>query len=148
MTEPAFVHEMDLRATPERLWRALTDGRVTRRYWFDRRIESTWAPGSPVRFHDGDGDVVTDSGVVLAYEPPRRLSYSFRHELADDAADQPYTRVTFTLTPSADDRVRLRLVHDRLSGPDEVEGWRAGWTPILDHLREFVESGDKAGATG
>ncbi|WFE36403.1 SRPBCC domain-containing protein [Micromonospora sp. WMMD975] len=148
MTEPAFVHEMDLRTTPERLWRALTDGRVTRRYWFDRRIESNWTPGSPVRFYDGDGDTVTDTGVVTVHEPPRLLSYTFRHELGEGAADGPYTRVSFTLMPLAGDRVRLRLVHDRLSGPDEVEGWRAGWTPILDNLREFVESGDKAGTTG
>ncbi|WP_320066140.1 SRPBCC domain-containing protein [Micromonospora sp. RTGN7] len=148
MTAPAFVHEMDLATTPERLWRALTDGGVTRRYWFDRRIESTWAPGSPVRFHDGDGATVTDTGTVLAYEPARRLSYSFRHELQEGAAQRPYTRVTFGLTPLANERVRLRLVHDQLSGPDEVDGWREGWTPILANLREFLESGDKAAVTG
>lgn len=148
MADPAFVHEMELSADPERLWRALTDGQVTRRFWFDRRIESTWSPGSPVRFHDGDSDTVTDTGVVLTYDPPRQLSYTFRHELREDPARHPFTRVTFTLTPLPEGRVRLRLVHDRLSGPDEVEGWRAGWTPILTNLREFVESGEKARATG
>ncbi|SBT43052.1 SRPBCC domain-containing protein [Micromonospora auratinigra] len=148
MTDPAFVHEMDLPTTPERLWRALTDGRVTRRYWFDRRIESSWSPGAPVRFHDGDADTVTDTGVVLTYDPPRELSYTFRHELAEGAADQPFTRVTFTLTPRPGDRVRLRLVHDRLSGPEEVEGWRKGWTPILDNLREFVAGDARATTTG
>ncbi|GAA2704338.1 SRPBCC domain-containing protein [Micromonospora olivasterospora] len=144
MTDPAFVHEMDLAANPDRLWRALTDGRLTRRYWFDRRIDSTWVPGAPLRFYDGASDDVTDTGTVLECDPPRRLSYSFRYELQEGAADRPYTRVTFELLPLPGDRVRLRLVHDRLSGPEEVDGWREGWTPILRNLREFVEAGDRA----
>ena len=54
MGEPEFVYETDVKTTPEKLWAALTDGEITRRYWFDRRIESDWRPGSPVRFYDGD----------------------------------------------------------------------------------------------
>jgi len=31
--------------------------------------------------------------------------------------------------------VRLRLVHDELADPNDVEGWRQGWTPILNNLK-------------
>jgi uncharacterized protein YndB with AHSA1/START domain len=44
----AFVYETDINTTPDKLWQALTRGEITRRYWFDRRIESDWAVGSPV----------------------------------------------------------------------------------------------------
>jgi len=135
------VYETDINTTPERLWAALTSGELTRRYWFDRRIESDWTQGSPVRFYDGGSDVVTDTGVVLECDPPRRLVYSFRPEPdgQDAGQDQPFTRVAFDLEPVDGGRVRFRLVHDRLESPDDVGAWRKGWSPILASLQDFLE---------
>lgn len=149
MAEPAFVYENEIATTPERLWEALTTGELTRQYWFDRRIESDWRIGSPVRFYDGASENVTDTGQVLEADPPHRLSYTFRYEetTSDGVGDQgqrapderPFTRVTFELTPLADGRVRLRLVHDQLEHPEDVEVWREGWSPILANLAGFLE---------
>jgi uncharacterized protein YndB with AHSA1/START domain len=138
MGEPEFVYETDIKTTPEKLWAALTNGDITRRYWFDRRIESDWAVGSPVLFYDGASDTVTDSGVVLECEPPRRLVYTFRQELEPDhPAYGHYTRVAFDLEP-IEQGVRMRLVHDSLRGLDDVEAWRQGWTPILTNLEAML----------
>lgn len=149
MAEPAFVYENDIATTPERLWAALTTGELTRQYWFDRRIESDWQVGSPVRFYDGASDKLTDSGQVLEADAPHRLSYTFRYEEQDGRGigdrsergpdERPFTRVTFEISPRDDGRVRLRLVHDRLEHPEDVEGWREGWTPILASLQVFLE---------
>ena len=141
MSEHAFVYQADIATTPERLWAALTSGELTRQYWFDRRIESDWAVGSPVLFYDGDTGIVTDTGTVLECDRPRRLVYSFQPQV--DAEGAPYTgestRVAFDLEPLANGRVRLRLVHDQLASPDDVGGWRQGWTPILANLQVFLE---------
>lgn len=141
MTEPAFVYQTIIATTPERLWAALTSGELTRQYWFDRRIESTWVAGDPVRFYDGASDVVTDSGAVLEAVPNRTLSYSFRQEAVALGGDEPgpATRVTFTLTPLEDGRVRLLLVHDELGTSGSVEDWSQGWGPILANLQAFAE---------
>ncbi len=130
--EPAFTHEATIAAPLERVWDALTSGTLTRAYWFDRRVESTWVVGAPVRFYDGDSDTVTDSGEVLECDPPRRLVYSFA------PGGYPASRVAFGLEPRSDG-TRLRLVHDRLANPGDVEGWRAGWTPILANLQAMLE---------
>lgn len=138
---PGFVYQTDIATTPERLWQALTSGEVTRRYWFDRRVDSDWAVGSPVRFYDGDSDVVTDTGVVLECDPPHRLVYTFTPEPAvtGNAAPATPSRVAFDLHTMPDGRVRLRLVHDRLADAAEIEGWRGGWTPILTNLAALME---------
>jgi uncharacterized protein YndB with AHSA1/START domain len=73
MDKHEFVFVTYIATTPERLWQALTQGELTRRYWCDRRVESDWHLGSAVRFYDGDGDAPTDDGEVLACEPNRRL---------------------------------------------------------------------------
>jgi uncharacterized protein YndB with AHSA1/START domain len=130
--EPAFTYETTIAAAPERLWDALTSGAMTRAYWFDRRVESVWVVGAPVRFYDGDSDTVTDSGEVLECDPPRRLVYSFA------PVGYPASRVASDLEPQPDG-TRLRLVHDRLADPGDVEGWREGWTPILTNLQAMLE---------
>lgn len=144
MTEPAFVYETDIATTPQRLWEALTSGELTRRYWFDRRVESDWAVGSPVRFYDGGSDVITDTGVVVEADPPKRLVYTFHQvEEGEDALAGPpegaSTRVAFDLEPLDDGRVRFRLVHDQLDSPEDIEGWSAGWAPILTNLQALLE---------
>jgi uncharacterized protein YndB with AHSA1/START domain len=133
MTDASFVYETTIATTPDRLWQALTSGDITRAYWFDRRIESAWTVGAPVRFFDGAGDVVTDTGEVLVCEPPRRLTYTFT-----PGTDGHRTRVSFDLEPVAGG-VRLRLVHDRLAAAEDVAGWRSGWTPILTNLAALLE---------
>jgi uncharacterized protein YndB with AHSA1/START domain len=132
--EPAFVYETTIGTTPERLWEALTSGEVTRAYWYDRRVESAWTVGSPVRFYDGDSDTVTDRGEVLEADPPRRLVYTFA------PVGYQSTRAAFDLEPTADG-VKLRLVHDLLADPSDLEGWRNGWTPIMTNLKVLLEGG-------
>ncbi len=141
MSKPEFVYVTYIATTPERLWSALTRGEFTKKYWYGRRIESDWQVGSPVRFFDGDSDVVTDDGIVLESDPPNRLAYTFHQVGADAQAPAPvHTRVTFSLQ-AHEGMVKLTLVHDELQSEEMIEGWREGWSPILSSLKTFLESG-------
>ena len=136
MTRPQFVYVSYINTTPQKLWDALTRGEFTQKYWFGRRIESDWHKGSPVRFYDGNTDVVTDDGVVLESDPPRRLSYTFRQV----GIEMQPTRVTFTID-TRDDLVKLTLVHDEMPDEAMAEAFREGWAPILSSLKTYLESG-------
>lgn len=151
MDRPEFVYVTYIATTPARLWEALTRGEFTRRYWYDRRIESEWRVGAPVRFFDGASNTVTDSGVVLEFDPPRRLVYTFRVEYEElkrhgvspadaQAISQRYSRVSFTLEPH-EALVKLTLVHDELPDEQAAKDFREGWAPILSSLKTFLESG-------
>lgn len=72
---------------------------------------------------------------MLECDEPKRLAYSFRQE----GVYEHYTRVAIDLEP-IDGGVRLRLVHDELADPGDVAGWRQGWTPIINNLKEFLHS--------
>ncbi|MHA7275311.1 SRPBCC domain-containing protein [Arthrobacter sp. Hz1] len=145
MTEPAFVHETEIATSPMRLWEALTDGDVTRRYWFGRRLESSWVPGSPVRFYDGSSEEVTHHGVVLEADEPTRLSYTFS-EVPDgedgltDPREDAASRVTVDLEKISGGGMLFRLVHDRLAAPSDVEKVSAEWSPILTNLQALLEN--------
>ena len=140
MGKPEFVYVTYIATTPERLWAALTQGEFTKTYWYGRRIESQWMVGAPVAFFDADSDTITDSGGVLASDPPRQLAYTFRTEFDAEARKQGYSRVSFTIEPF-EGMVKLTLVHDDLPSEEVAEGFREGWSPILSSLKTFLESG-------
>jgi len=141
MSKPECVYVIYIATTPERLWDALTRGEFTKIYWYGRRIESDWKVGSPLRFFDGDSDVITDSGEVLEFDPPRRLAYTFKVEFDPEAAKMGASRVTFSLEAHEEGMVKLTLVHDRLPDEETAAGFREGWAPILSSLKTYLETG-------
>jgi uncharacterized protein YndB with AHSA1/START domain len=141
MDRPDFVYATYIAASAQHVWEALTRGDFTRQYWFGRRIESEWAPGAPVYFWDGDTDVLTDRGEVLAYDPPRRLAYSFHVELYDELRSEAPSRVTFDIE-ALGDVVKLTITHDGFDeGSKTLDSISTGWPAILSSLKSLLESG-------
>ena len=75
--------EVDVRATPEQVWRALTDPEQTRAYYYGTEIISDWQPGS--RWTSESGDELYLEGELLEVDPPRRIVQTFHvcRELGD-----------------------------------------------------------------
>jgi uncharacterized protein YndB with AHSA1/START domain len=72
---PAFVSSVYIRATPEAIWRAITETDYTLRYYYGNSVESDWQPGSTYRMAIA-GDLQIEGEVVEA-DPPRRLVQTF-----------------------------------------------------------------------
>lgn len=139
MDDLAFTYVTYLRTTPETLWRALTDPDVTRRYWFDVRVESAWQVGSPVRLIGPDGKL-WDHGEVLECEPLRRLSYTWI-TVMPDLVGEPASRLTIDLEPVGPE-VKLALTHDGFEpGSKLYESVRMGWPALLSSLKSLLETG-------
>ena len=69
------IYEVQVAASAEEAWNALTDPQTVRRYYFDTAPRTTWEVGSPIEFVDDDGDAQI-TGTVLEFEPPTRLAMS------------------------------------------------------------------------
>jgi uncharacterized protein YndB with AHSA1/START domain len=52
--ESRLVYELFLRASPDKVWQALTDGDTTSRYFFGTRVKSSFQAGAPLVF-EGPG---------------------------------------------------------------------------------------------
>ena len=76
MSKPSHVYQAYIAAEPKEVWKAITDGDYTVRYFYGTRVESEWAEGSEVRYLGSDGSVVAD-GRVISIDPPHRLEYTF-----------------------------------------------------------------------
>lgn len=140
MTAPKHVYQVYIRTTPERLWQALTDPEMTRRYYFNSRIESDWKAGSPFEMRQADGRLDID-GEVLEADPPRRLVHTFNIRWNPENSDPP-SRVTWEIAPMGE-ACLLTLTHDAFETETatyrEVSG---GWSLILSGLKTLLETGE------
>jgi uncharacterized protein YndB with AHSA1/START domain len=140
MTRPSFVYVTYIATTIDRLYRALTSAEFTERYMFGRRVESTWEVGAPVRYTGRDGRL-SDSGVVLESDPPRRLVFTWRVEFDDALRAEGYSKVTFELEAQGGE-VRLTVIHDELREDSGVfRGISGGWPKAIASLKTLLETG-------
>jgi uncharacterized protein YndB with AHSA1/START domain len=140
MSAPQHVFQVYIRATPERLWQAITDPAMTSIYYFGSLIESDFKVGSPLRYKQADGSVDID-GEVLEVDPPRRLVHSFttRWEQNDD----PPTTVTWEITPMGSETCLLEMTHAGFTAENATyESVKGGWPMILSGLKTLVETGE------
>src|SRR5262245_23887911 len=140
MSKPEFVYVTYIETTPEKLFQALTDSEFSKKYWFGTELRSDWTVGSPFALvMDG---TVTDTGTVLEYDPPKRLSYSFHHEIREAARKEKPSRVTLVLEPYGK-VVKLTVTHDGFAPDTVVLGdISKGWPAILASLKSLLEKGN------
>jgi uncharacterized protein YndB with AHSA1/START domain len=139
MSKPEFVYVTYIETTPEKLWEALTSSEFSKRYWWDTSVVSDWKVGSP--FSLVLNDKTTDVGEILEADPPRRLSYTFRHILNEAARNERASRVTFVL--EAHGRlVKLTLTHQDFADNSVIlDGISKGWPAIMSSLKSMLETG-------
>ena len=142
----SFVYVTYIRATPERVWRALTEPEFTRQFWAGTWQESEWKVGAPWRFMIPDGRVA-DQGEVLEIEPHRRLVLSWRNEFKPELRAEGHSRLTYLLEPEGD-MVRLTVRHE-IDRPQSrlIEAVSGGWPLILASLKSLIETGESLAAT-
>ena len=142
MSKPKFVYVVYIASTAEQIWKALTDGEITKTYWWHHANVSDWRVGSEWKHQDhGDPSVVDIVGKVVECTPPRRLVYTWARP-ADEQDDSRHSRVSFDIEAQADGLVRLTVAHSDLErDPQMLEGVSGGWPRVLSNLKTLLETG-------
>jgi len=136
--KPQFIYVTYISTTPEKLWNALIDAEITKKYWWNHRNASDWKVGSAWKHQDYDDPARVDIvGKVVESKPPRRLVLTWAYP----ANEAKHSRVTFELEPLAD-CVRLTVTHDELEpGSEMLIGITRGWPGVLSNLKTLLETG-------
>ena len=133
---PRHVYEVYIAATPEQVWRALTESEFTKQYYYGNTVESDWKPGSRMVYRGADGEPSIECEVVEA-DPPRRLVHTFFFPGTDESP----SRCTWSIEARGSASL-LVLTHDEFDG--ETSTYRSvahGWVPILSGLKTLLETG-------
>jgi len=134
------LFEIYIKTTPERLWKAITDPELRRKYNFGVGVESDWKPGSHYTGISQLAPAPIVEGENLEVDPPRRLVQSFRALWSDDVKAQGTSRVTWEIEQIGDS-CRLTVLHDQLREDANPELY-GGWMMILSGLKTLLETGE------
>jgi len=137
----SFVYVTYIRSTPEKVFKAITEPDVARRYWGHENV-SDWQPGSTwEHVRANEERTVNVLGKVVEIVPSTRLviTWASPARAADPAA---YSRVRFDIEPY-EDMVRLTVTHDELEVDSAMaKGIQQGWPIVLSSLKSLLETGE------
>ena len=164
-TEPATttqVYRIYIKATPERVWEAITKPEWTERYLYESRVDYQLRPGGAYRAYPSEAmrthgaemgypipDVVAD-GEVLEADPPHKLVQTWRMLMDPTMAAEGFTRLTWEIEAAQSGVSKLTVIHDLtgapqigalVSGAMEDQGAGGGWSAILSELKTLLETG-------
>ncbi len=133
------VFEIYIKTTPERLWEAITNPEMRRKYTFGVAVTSDWTPGSRYKGGSPMSPTPIFEGENLEVDPPRRLVQSFNAMWSDDVRSEGTSRVTWEIE-QIEDSCRLTVTHDQLREGANAELY-GGWPMILSGLKTLLETG-------
>lgn len=156
------VYQVYIKATPQRIWDAITDPEWNGRYGYAAPGEFDLRPGGAYRSTPSDEmrsagaemgfpvpDVIVD-GEVVECDPPYKLVQTWRMLMDEATAKEGFTRLTYEISEGQDGVSRLTVTHDLtgapntaalVSGSRETEGAGGGWSWVLSDLKTLLETG-------
>ncbi len=135
------VLQVFIRTTPDQLWRALTDGNMTRQYYFESIVESSWQPGATYRNRNKEGqDMIR--GEVLEADPPHRLVTTFTPCFVPGWESFTPSKVVWEIEQTGP-ACKLTLTHSEIDMSQPAsDTFFNGWSQILSGLKTLLETGE------
>ncbi len=162
-TATAQVYRVWIKATPERIWAAITDPQWNARYGYAAPQFFDLKPGGSFRadanqgmkdFAAANGFEVPDTiidGEVLESDPPRKLVQTWRMLMDPATAAEPFTTLTYEIEDAKMQPgvCKLTVTHQLPGAPTtaamvagtEDSGAGGGWAWILSDLKTLLETG-------
>lgn len=141
MSNLQHVYEVFIRATPERIWEAITDGSLTRRYFYGTQVKSDWKVDSPILYDYPDGRVAAE-GKILEVDPPRRLVHTFSATWDEEVTPDAAHTVVWTIEPKGD---ACHVICEHYGFAGDTATWRSitgGLSLILNGMKTLLETGE------
>jgi uncharacterized protein YndB with AHSA1/START domain len=134
------IYQVFIKASPEKIWDAITQPDQTSRYFHGARITNT---AERHISYGPDGSTWGD-GPVLEFDPPRRLVHEWRSLYDEDLAAEQPSRVIWEIEPQAGGYCKLTVTHDRLEGAPKTAASVSGpgWMFVLSGLKTVLETGE------
>ena len=138
---PRYVSQIFIRATPEEVWRAITESEFTLRYYYDSTVESDWQTGSPYRYAIAGNEAIV--GTVLEADRPRRLVQTFDARWDEEVTPDAPSRLTWEIEEVAPGVSKVTTIHDEFASRTATyESVKGGMTFILSGLKSVLETGE------
>lgn len=134
--------QLVIEATPQEVWRAITDPAITPAYYYGFEAHYDLTPGAPYEYRVAGNPVIT--GVLREVEPASKLGMTFTGAWTEEVAQLPDSVVTYELGETAMNvpgLTQLTLTHEGLPDTATARDVERGWVLILSGLKTLLETG-------
>jgi len=136
-TRAAIVKEVTMKASAERIFRALTAPEERLRWWSrathyesDLRVGGRWESRGDAK----DGTTNRMFGTYLEVDPPRLLVFTWRHH-RDEFAEETIVRIELE---ERGEQTLVRLTHSGFTSDELRADHEEGWGVVLSWLGDYV----------
>jgi len=129
-----------INAPAARVWDALTQPELIKRYLFGTQVTTDWRVGSPIGYEGTwEGKAYRDKGKVLQVEPGELLVSTFWSSLSG-LPDVPenYQTVRYELSTEGSG-TRLTVSQDNNATQEDANHSAQNWNMVLDGIKSLLE---------
>jgi uncharacterized protein YndB with AHSA1/START domain len=129
-----------INASPYRVWEALTDPELIKKYFFGTNTHTDWKEGSPITFEgEYEGKTYKDKGTILVYREKELLRYSYWSSMSG-IEDKPENYVIISYRLKGDyQSTTLTVTQENIPDEKTKEHSIENWKKVLSGLKEIVE---------
>ena len=135
---------IDINAEPSKVWDALTDPAIIKKYLFGTETITDWMVGSEIIFQGVYGETnehsYRDKGVVLENVPNKKLSYSYWSGFSG-LEDKPenYSVVTYTLERADNKTTKFTWTQAGFATEQGRDHSQNGMKEFLEKIKGIIE---------
>lgn len=142
MTTPyTITKKITIKASPARVWEALTLPEIIEQYMFGTQVDATWQKGSTVIYRgQWEGQPFEDKGTVLQVVPARLLQVDY-FSAVSGLEDLPENRslITYQLTQQIDASTTLAVTHTNHLTQTAADVAGENWEMTLFQIKTLLE---------
>lgn len=140
--ELKVIKSINISATSERIWEALTNPEKIKVYLFGTETITDWKIGSPIIFQgEFEGHQYKDKGNVIDNQPLVLLKYNYWSGFSG-LADSPenYSIITYSIEPADEGLMKFTWNQEGFSSEEGWQHTETGLPGMLEVIKELAEA--------
>ncbi|HUS03512.1 MAG TPA: SRPBCC family protein [Chitinophagaceae bacterium] len=132
--------EININTTVDKVWNALTNEELLKKFMFGSTVISDWKEGSKIIWKgEWQGKAYEDKGEVLKAIPGKKLQYThFSPMMGLPDIPENYHTVTIDLTENGE-QTNVVLSQDKNTTEEAREHSQKNWAMMLEGLKKLLE---------
>ena len=131
-----------IEASPEKVWRALTEPEQIAKYLYGTETITDWKIGSPIIFQgEYNGQKYKDKGNVLKNNLHKLIQYDYWSAFSGtEDLSENYSIVTFLIEKPSENEVVFTWMQEGFASEEGQQHSENGLMPMLESIKKLVES--------
>lgn len=138
--ELEFQIEVNVKASPSKLWKILTDPAIIKEYLFGTETSCDWKIGSKISFEGSFNDVkYKDGGYIIELEENKLLKYSYWSSFSGlEELEENHSIVSYSISENPRGGSKLTLNQSGFASEETLKHSTANWKMVLEAIKKIA----------